>query len=144
RVDWGSGWPKRVIASPPKGRWTSSRRSAWTRATSARTREVSAISSGPPPSPARHATVQGLLLILGSLSIRSLPVVKTHLSCSEVGVCGTRWPRERILPLEGENRDGHDDDPRRRGRKGAGRHGHHCPGSVPKAFCAVKYTGQRA
>src|SRR5581483_11866342 len=47
RVDGGSGWPRRVSASPPKGRWTSSRWKACRRATSVSTREVSAISSGP-------------------------------------------------------------------------------------------------
>src|SRR5438552_5014659 len=63
---------------------------------------------------------------------------------SEVSVCGCSRPRERNLPLEGENRDGHDDDPRRRGRKSAGRVSHHRHLSLPDPFYGVKYWSDRA
>jgi len=38
------------------------------------------------------------------------PGLRAHYSSSEVGVCGVNWPRERNLPLAGENDDDREND----------------------------------
>ena len=38
------------------------------------------------------------------------PILRAHFSFSEVGVCGVYRPRERILPLAGENDDDREND----------------------------------
>jgi len=46
------------------------------------------------------------------LVVRSFvrPILRAHFSFSEVGVCGVYRPRERILPLAGENDDDREND----------------------------------
>src|SRR5471032_1374847 len=89
-------------------------------------RVAAAISSGPTPSPARQATVLTLIhepprksrsCALGLLLGRARAVAGALL-LSDVGVCGVWWPRECVLPLEGENQNNREkNEPERRKRR---------------------------
>src|SRR6185503_10117661 len=65
-----------------------------------------AISSGPTPSPARHATV----LVIRSSSLTSSGARCAHYSSSFGRRVRRPGPRERNLPLAGENEDDDDDE----------------------------------
>jgi hypothetical protein len=49
-------------------------------------------------------------LILRTLRSSVGARTRAHLCRLSVGVCGVNWPRECVLPLEGENRDERNDD----------------------------------
>ena len=58
-----------------------------------------------------HASTSSIFVDPAHL-VRSFvrPVLRAHFSCCEVGVCGVYRPRERNLPLAGENDDDREND----------------------------------
>ena len=94
RVSGGSGCPDRVTAFAARTADARRRAAAGAaRATRSSARVAAAISSGPTPSPARHATVfmqapVDLSVVASHFAPSSGARARAHFSCCEVGVCG--------------------------------------------------------
>ena len=81
--------------------------------------------------------VSKILILRTRFAPRSRPAeVRAHYFRRDVGVCGVERPRERNLPLEGENEDDRkkEDEPERSGSRNVRRHLHAPGGASHRAF----------